>query len=69
VRHQQRAGAGIEERLGQAPASGVPSAAAVLQADRTTQSALSLNVAIFDAVNRPSFSGVASGGGVKSRLG
>ena len=42
------------------PASGVPSPAAMLQADRTTQSALSFKVATFDAVSSPSFSGAAS---------
>jgi hypothetical protein len=41
----------------------VPSLAAVLQADSTTQSALSFKVAIFDAVKSPSSSGVACGGG------
>jgi hypothetical protein len=41
------------------PASGVPSPNAVLHAESTTQSASSFNVEIFEAVNRPSFSGVA----------
>ena len=38
-------------------------------ADSTTQSASSLRVAILDAVNSPSFSGVATSGGVNTRAG
>jgi hypothetical protein len=47
----------------------VPSLAAVLQADSTTQSALRFRVATFEAVNRPSLSGMASLGGVSNNAG
>jgi hypothetical protein len=41
----------------------------VLQADRTTHSALSFNVAIFGAVNSPSSSIVSTVGGVSINAG
>ena len=64
-RHRKNALASPEEPS----ASRLPSPAAVLRADSTTQSALSFRAAILDALKRPSSSGVASEGGVSTDAG
>ena len=58
---------GLEGERPSAP--GVPSGAAVLQADKMTQSASSLRPATSLAVNRPSSSSVPTSGGVRTRAG
>src|SRR5262245_43450103 len=71
VRDKQAAGTGIEKRTRQARQGFCPwlVAAAVLQADRISQSALSLRVVTSLAVKRPSSASVGSSGTVSASAG
>ena len=72
VRDEEGAAAGIGNALASPDrprAPGVPSAAALLHADRMTQSALSFSCATSLAVRRPSSVSVPSAGGVRTSIG